>query len=423
MQRHEGSPLKRFETFGIYVIYTTQVRPIGQKISMNWKFWKREKKTEKPKSVWREWWDSILFAVIAATLIRWLIMEPFVIPTPSMENSLLVGDFLFVSKFHYGTRTTSTPLQVPLTHQKIWGTDIPSYVKWIKLPNYRLPGFSQIKRGDVVVFNVPGIEENNFEEPDHRKWLDHPVDLKSNYVKRCVALPGETLEIRNGVVFVNGIEEKNPEQAQFNYTIITSAKIHERNLEHFEIDKHDIVIDDALPYNKYGYIISLTAEKLKKLETEKPNYILSITKQERDSSDQVFPYYHRSYSTKQYTHWSVREFGPLLIPGEGTTIPINDSTLALYGETIVRYEHNDEVRIENGRLFIDDKDLSSYTFKQHYYFMMGDNRDNSLDSRYWGFVPADHIVGKPLFIWLSTDQDAGLLGKVRWGRIFRSAQH
>src|SRR5687768_6871939 len=163
---------------------------------MNWQFWKKDSTREhKPKSKIREWWDAVLFAVIAATLIRWLIMEPYVIPTPSMENSLLVGDYLFVSKFHYGTRTTSTPLQVPLTHQKIWFTRVPSYLEWIKLPNYRLPGISKLKREDVVVFNVPGLEENNFEEPDRDEWIDYPVDLKTNYVKRCVAVAGDTFQI------------------------------------------------------------------------------------------------------------------------------------------------------------------------------------------------------------------------------------
>lgn len=388
---------------------------------MNWKFWERKPKATKPKSAWREWWDSILFAVVAATLIRWLIMEPFVIPTPSMENTLLVGDFLVVSKFHYGTRTTSTPLQVPLTHQKIWGTNIKSYVDWIKLPNYRLPGFSSIKRGDVVVFNVPGIEEDNYGQPQSN-WLDNPVDLKSNYVKRCVAVAGDTLQIKDGLVYINGIAQDNPEQVQFNYTVVTSSKIHERNLEHFGIDIHDVMATMSIGENKYAYILSLTPERLKMIETEKPNYILSINKQVRDSRDVVFPYYHKSFATKQYTHWSIRDFGALWIPKEGATITINDSTLAIYGETIKRYDHNENVNIENGKLTIEGKEFATYTFQQDYYFMMGDNRDNSLDSRYWGFVPADHIVGKPLFIWLSTDSEAGLLNKVRWGRIFRSAQ-
>ncbi len=162
---------------------------------MNWQFWKKneEKKNDtKPKSKLREWVDAVAFAVVAATLIRWLIMEAYTIPTPSMENSLLVGDFLFVSKFHYGTRTPATPLQMPLTHQKIWFTNIPSYTDAIQLPQYRLPGFTSVKRNDVVVFNVPGIEENNLYTPKSQ-WIDYPVDLKTNYIKRCVAIGGDTI--------------------------------------------------------------------------------------------------------------------------------------------------------------------------------------------------------------------------------------
>src|SRR4051812_42191438 len=172
---------------------------------MNLKFWSKDtskKEADKPKSKTREWWDAILFAVVAATLIRWLIMEAYTIPTPSMENSLLVGDFLFVSKFHYGTRTTTTPLQVPLTHQKIWFTEIPSYIDAVKLPQYRLPGLTKIKNDDVVVFNVPPKELN--------EGKDYPVDLKTNYIKRCVAIAGDTLKIINRQVFINGKPEKNP---------------------------------------------------------------------------------------------------------------------------------------------------------------------------------------------------------------------
>ena len=172
---------------------------------MNWKFWeKRVEEKQEKKSPIREWWDAILFAVVAATLIRWLIMEAYTIPTPSMENSLLVGDFLFVSKFHYGTRTPRTPLQLPLTHQKIWFTEIPSYVPWIQLPTFRLPGITSVKNNDVVVFNVPRIEENNYGIYDRSTWKDYPIDLKTNYIKRCVAIGGDVLEIKNKQLFING---------------------------------------------------------------------------------------------------------------------------------------------------------------------------------------------------------------------------
>src|SRR5690606_13155023 len=204
---------------------------------MNWKFWKKSEKDEneeeQPKSKFREWTDAIVFAVVAATLIRWLIMEAYTIPTPSMENSLLVGDFLFVSKFHYGTRTTTTPLQVPLTHQKIWFTDIPSYVEWIKLPQYRLPGITSVKRNDVVVFNVPPQELN--------EGIVYPVDLKTNYIKRCVAIPGDTLKIIDHQVYINGLTGDNPPQMQFSYRVRARSAINERVLEKYDISEAEIV--------------------------------------------------------------------------------------------------------------------------------------------------------------------------------------
>src|SRR4051812_34163781 len=210
---------------------------------MNLKFWSKDtskKEADKPKTKVREWWDAILFAVIAATLIRWLIMEAYTIPTPSMENSLLVGDFLFVSKFHYGTRTTSTPLQLPLTHQKIWFTNLPSYVEWIKLPQYRLPGISHVKRNDVVVFNVPGIEENNLDQP-RDKWIDYPVDLKTNYIKRCVGIPGDTLQIIDHQVMIDGDKGFNAPDMQFNYTVLAKNEISERNLSKYDIDDYQVI--------------------------------------------------------------------------------------------------------------------------------------------------------------------------------------
>jgi signal peptidase I len=385
---------------------------------MNWKFWKKGSNTEEntKKSVLREWGDAVLFAVVAATLIRWLIMEPFVIPTASMENSLLVGDFLFVSKFHYGTRTTSTPLQVPLTHQKIWLTNIPSYSEAIKLPNYRLPGITEIKRGDVVVFNVPGIEENNFENPDQNTWIDYPVDLKTNYVKRCVGVAGDILSIQNQKLYRNGTPVDNPEEMQYLYTVTSKVIINERNLKNWGLSVDDIAGNYyAQNDGTYIYHFHLTDERLEAVRAA--TYILSVVPYE-STSKSVFPYFHDNKSSGKAARWSEANFGPLWIPKEGAVIPINDSTLAIYGETIERYDHNENVVIENGKLTIDGKEITEYTFKQDYYFMMGDNRNNSLDSRFWGFVPADHIVGKALFIWFSTDKEGGVLNKIRWSRIF-----
>lgn len=375
---------------------------------MNWQFWKKKetKKDDKPKSKLREWVDAVAFAVVAATLIRWLIMEAYTIPTPSMENSLLVGDFLFVSKFHYGTRTPATPLQLPLTHQKIWFTNIPSYTDAVQLPQYRLPGISSVKRNDVVVFNVPGIEENNLYTPKSQ-WVDYPVDLKTNYIKRCVAIAGDTLEVRDHQVFVNSTAAENPPYMQMNYDVYAESQINDRVLDKLEIDEYQVIgrSDNQVRYTMS--ISSAVAAELKKLP-----FIDSVVLETRkDVEFNIYP------DAAKFP-WSGDFFGPIVVPKEGMTIQLDSSSLALYRKMIERYEHLEDVKIENNKLFIDGKEVTSYTFKQDYYFMMGDNRHNSLDSRYWGFVPEDHIVGKAFFIWLSLDANGSFFNKIRWSRFF-----
>lgn len=374
---------------------------------MNWKFWKKsEKKEQKPKSKLREWGDAILFAVVAATLIRWLVMEAYTIPTPSMENSLLVGDFLFVSKFHYGTRTPKTPLQIPLTHQKIWFTEIPSYVEWIQLPQYRLPGISEVKRGDVVVFNVPGMLENNWGLPKSQ-WKKYPTDLKTNYIKRCVGLPGDEFEIKERQIIVNGVPLDNPPNMQFSYSVLSKDRINERNLEKFDLTRGEDYEEVRATQDGVYYIMQLTnamAAELKALP-----YIKSVEIVEQEYGTRP------AFPESALFKWTGDNFGKLTIPKEGWTIQLNDSTLTLYGSTIVDYDLNKNAKIENGKLLIDGKEVTSYTFNQNYYFMMGDNRHNSHDSRYWGFVPEDHIVGKGFFIWLSIDRGQG---GIRWNRFF-----
>jgi signal peptidase I len=365
---------------------------------------------EQKKTPVQEWADAIIFAVVAATLIRWLIMEAYTIPTPSMENSLLVGDFLFVSKFHYGTRTTTTPLQVPLTHQKIWFTEIPSYIDAVKLPQYRLPGLTKIKNDDVVVFNVPPKELN--------EGKDYPVDLKTNYIKRCVAIAGDTLKIINRQVFINGKPEKNPPLMQFSYIVVAENGINDRILKKYKIYEPMII---GRPGNNVVYQMYLTQElaaELKKLSFVKDVRIATYNgngfaaRSEKDSESNIFP------DAKMFP-WNGDFYGPLVIPAKGMTIPINEKTLTTYGSTIQLYDHNKDVKIENGKLKIDGKEVTEYTFKQNYYFMMGDNRHNSLDSRYWGFVPEDHVVGKAFFIWLSIDKNADFIHKIRWSRFFK----
>jgi len=378
---------------------------------MNLKFWKRKNEEEKkPKSKPREWFDAIVFAVIAATLIRWLIMEAFTIPTPSMEKSLLVGDFLFVSKFHYGTRTPATPLQIPLTHQKIWGTNIPSYLDWIQLPQYRLPGFTHVKRNDVVVFNVPPKRLND--------GIDYPIDLKTNYIKRCVGLPGDVLKIEDKQVIVNDKPLDNPEHMQFAYLIISSTALSDRVLEKFDI--HDITVVGSNPNAvQLAYLTNEQVEALRKesfIKEVRPacnNPYRNFKPYEKGELDEgIFP------NDPELFSWNADWYGPITIPKKGATIKINKANLETYGDVITKYDHNDDASIKDGKLFVDGKEVTEYTFNQDYFFMMGDNRHNSLDSRYWGFVPEDHIVGKGFFIWLSLDPNAGLFSKIRWNRFF-----
>ncbi len=367
---------------------------------------------EEKKSAVSEWTEAIAFAVVAATLIRWLIMEAYTIPTPSMENSLLVGDFLFVSKFHYGTRTPKTVLQVPLTHQKIWFTEIPSYVDWIQLPQYRLPGISKVKREDVVVFNVPGIAENNLNVP-RRQWIDYPVDLKTNYIKRCVAIPGDVLKVVDRQLIVNDKPLSMKPGMQFSYLVTSKDEINERNLAKLNLDADDYNYLERRTDGKVVYQMFLSPDRV--AEIEKIPYILAVTPDYRMSENndpRIFP-------RSKYGSWNADHYGPLTIPKKGMTITINDSTLTFYGNTIRLYDHNENVVMTDSTLQIGGKEITQYTFKQDYYFMMGDNRHNSLDSRFWGFVPEDHIVGKGFFIWLSLDKYANFFSKIRWRKFFK----
>jgi signal peptidase I len=342
------------------------------------------------KGFFKEWADAIVFAVVAATLIRWAFFEAYTIPTPSMEKSLLVGDFLFVSKLHYGPRTPQTPLQVPLTHQKIWGTDIPSYIDALQIPSVRFPGFSSIKNNDVVVFNWPAEE-------------GYPTDLKTNYIKRCVAVAGDTLQIKDTQVYINGKKGDNPDKMQFQYYVVAKEPLNERVFR-----SNDITDYYQIPE---GYVVHTspeTAEKLRQLPFVAQ--VIMSKQQPGVGEPQIFP------SNSKF-NWNLDFFGPLWIPKEGATIQMTPENVVLYETTIARYEGFEDVKVENGKLLIDGKAVETYTFKQNYYFMMGDNRHNSLDSRFWGFVPQDHVVGKGFLIWMSLDKDGKFLGKVRWKRL------
>ena len=372
---------------------------------MNWKFFNKKPQT-KPRSALREWREAIIFAVVVATLIRWGTVEAFVIPTPSMENSLLVGDYLAVSKIHYGPRTPRTPLQIPLTHQKIWGTEIPSYLNWIELPSFRLPGISSVKREDVVVFNVPTVSMN--------EGKVHPIDLKTYYVKRCVGIPGDTLMLRSRDVIVNGKLLARPDNMKVSYLVTTRDVIRERAFSKFDLDPDDYYYlgKDKMGHGIYKMLLTdLQAQQLKGAP-----FLIEISDDytTHDGPDEdIFP-------LTMNKKWNGDNYGPLVIPKEGMTIIVNDSTLGLYGEAIKQYEHHKDVKVGKDALEIDGSPRKEYTFRQDYYFMVGDSRNNSLDSRYWGFVPADHIVGKPLFIWMSIDEHAGAINKIRWKRLFKA---
>ncbi|HRH35798.1 MAG TPA: signal peptidase I [Catalimonadaceae bacterium] len=359
--------------------------------SANWSI-PGEEKPKPKKSIVREWVDALIFALVVATLVRWFFFEPFTIPTPSMEKSLLVGDFLFVSKLHYGARTPKTILQVPLTHQKIWGTEIPSYLDWIQLPQFRLPGFSEVKAGDCVVFNWPGD-------------TIYPTDLKTNYIKRCVAVAGDTLQVKNLQVMVNGKPAGNPEMLQYKYGVLTDQVINDRIFKDLDITEYGPVGG--------GYLLFTTparAAKLKEYDFIK-DVILDVAPAGVPNE--------RVYAFDPATNWNEDNYGPILIPKEGMKLPMNADNIRKYFTTILRYEGHDKVETQNGKLLIDGKEVNEYTFNQNYYWMMGDNRHNSEDSRFWGFVPSDHVVGKAWMIWLSLEPDHKFfVDGIRWKRLF-----
>ncbi len=382
---------------------------------------KKKKQTPdfKPKkSFFREWSDSLLFAIIAATLIRFLTFEAYAIPTPSMENSLMVGDYLFVSKLHYGIRSPKTPLQVPLTHQKIWGTDVPSFSNAIQLPVYRTPGFSEVNSGDVVVFNYP---------PPLPGEENYPLDLKTNYIKRCIGTPGDVVNIVQENVFVNGKPMPVPPRAETFYFVKSKEPLDERFFRRYGI-VNDFnspegpfinwqpveVFDEPTKTNvRVGYNVNMTKAVL--AQFRKMDRIASIEPASAQP-DQAEPGVYGGTANA----WNRDNFGPLTVPKEGATILINEKSIALYGTVIAKYEGNDNVILTPGTITIGGKAIASYTFRQDYYFMMGDNRHNSEDSRYWGFVPADHIVGKAVFVWMSIDPVADKVwNKIRWNRLFR----
>ncbi len=366
--------------------------------TFNYTFWKkRVKKAKKKKSELRSWFDAILFAVIAATILRTFLIEAYTIPTSSMEKSLLIGDFLFVSKVSYGPRVPMTPLAFPLVHHTMPVLGGKSYSEDVKLPYYRMKGFGQVKRNDCVVFNWPAETQGR------------PIDKKENYIKRCVGLPGDEIEVIDGQLMVNGNPQEEPEgmKKQYHYNVKTKGTGFNPKILY---EKYDIT-EGGYGRNQNEYQLTLTDKSRDALKTF-PN-VQSINQRVKKSGkfeEYIYPH------SKNFA-WNEDNYGPLTIPKAGVTINLTTENLPLYKDVIQRYEGN-EVKIVGGEIRINNVVVTSYTFQMNYYWLMGDNRHNSADSRFWGFVPEDHVVGKALFIWMSWDKNAKGLKKVRWNRLF-----
>ena len=397
---------------------------------VKWLFWKKEYKEGEKRNVFLDWLDAIIFAVVVVTFINTFFFQAFKIPSSSMESSLYTGDHLFVSKLAYGPRLPQTPLTIPFTHNVIAGKE--SYSTAIQNDYKRLKGFGRVKTGDYVVFAFPHGDTVLVREPaaDYYTYVRtlgrdytirnygpvkvRPSDKKDHYVKRCVAVAGDTLAIKDGQVYVNSQPQENWPGVQNSYRVVTDGKkINYKNLEKAGLNLKELWYYPELP----GYPeMPLTSEMLEKVKSY-PN-VVSVTRNidsyppdYPDSDLTIFPF------SADYK-WTRDNFGPLWIPEKGATVELTLENLPLYSRIITSYEGN-ELEVRDGRIYINSQEASSYTFRQDYYFMMGDNRHNSLDSRYWGFVPEDHIVGKPAVIWLSIDGNRRFPNNIRWRRFFK----
>jgi len=380
-----------------------------------------ENRSLQPKSSSGEWVSSILFAIVAATIVHTYFIQPFIIPSSSLEKSLLVGDFLFVSKFHYGARVPMTTVALPMVHDTIPGLGTKSYLfddrkeknetSWknkLQLPYMRLPGFEEIERNDIVVFNQPAdtlLDMNDF-QPDRNYYK--PIDKKTNLVKRCVGVPGDSLEVRDGYVYINGKKNELPDRAklQFAYNIEFKGQISSDEQVYRILNRYDITDRVGYDAENQTYFVQATEENAAQAKNH-PN-IASITKRTIPSGVDMnlFP------RVAQFP-WNYNNFGPIYIPKKGITVNLDIEVLPLYRRVIEEYEGND-IKVRGNQITINGQVADSYTFKQDYYWMMGDNRNNSIDARAWGYVPFDHVVGKPVLIWMSWEN----LKNPRWERWF-----
>ena len=434
----------------IYDYYITQ--------KIKWTWWK-----DLENSIARtimSWVDAIVFALVAVYFVNNFFFQNYQIPTSSLEKSLLVGDFLLVSKVSYGPRIPMTPLTMPLTQHTINlpAIQMKSYIEWPQWEYRRAKGFGDVQLNDIVVFNYPAgdtlavndqyyyrlaylygaeIEKSKgktpvkmsslsaeeqmkqyrrlFNEGDrylratpqqHGKVITRPVDRRENYVKRCVGMPGDTLQIKDKMIYLNGKANKQPDNVQFNYRIFI------RENQTVDIDfcqsigiSHDDIMDNSM----YGYL-PLTDEMVKQLRKQ-VLWVDAVEPVPAQKGEMLYPL-NRDYG------WTADNYGPIWIPAKGETVKLTMENVAIYERPICAYEGN-TLEVKDGKIFINGNETDSYTFKMNYYWMMGDNRHCSEDSRYWGFVPEDHVVGKPIFVWLSLNKDKSGLGAVRWDRLFK----
>ncbi|MCG8734049.1 signal peptidase I [Tenacibaculum finnmarkense] len=381
-----------------------------------------ENRSLQPNSTLGEWVSSIAFAIIAATLVHTYFMQPYTIPTSSLEKTLLVGDYLFVSKFHYGARIPSTTIAAPMAHDTLPVLGVKSFISDDKnkdgflnktsLPYMRIPGFQKIKRNDIVVFSWPADSLKTMWGDKSGVATYKPIDKKTNYVKRATGIAGDTLEVRDGYVFINGKKTILPDRAkpQWYFKVDTQGvKLPMETINEFNINGEGQMSNDGI------YYFNLTDDEAASLA--KNSLVKSVTKRIRPKGTydaSVFPH------SPKYA-WSSDNFGPLYIPKAGSTVPLNEDTIPFYEQIIRRYENNN-LTIFGDAIYINGKKATSYTFKQDYYWMMGDNRQNSLDARNWGYVPFDHVVGKPVLIWLSWNPNApdfmSKINSIRWQRMF-----
>ena len=382
-------------TAGLYIYYVNYTQPLNYVTDRNLN----------PHTKTGDTISSILFAIVVATLVHTYVMQPFTIPTSSLEKSLLVGDFLFVSKFHYGARVPMTAIAAPMFHDTIPFINKKSYSSWPEIPYMRFPKLQSIKNNDIVVFNWPVDTLYNMYKAADKKYYK-PVDKRTNYVKRAIGVAGDTVEIKDGIVYVNGDILKMPLRArpEFSYEVTTDGSSFDQAYVIQELNSTDGVYQTSQTTFQFR---ALTDDAVRKLQNN-PTVKSVVRNISKETEPTIFG---------KKENWNLDNMGPIYIPKEGKTVALDKASLPFYKRIITDYEHND-LKVIGDEIRINGKVATSYTFQQDYYWMMGDNRHNSLDSRYWGYVPANHIVGKAVFIWMSIDPHKSGFKKFRTERFF-----